>query len=65
MTALIELKPREIVTAEEIQNYMKGKIAGFKIPKHIIFIKGHEWPLRPTKKLDKHKLRDMAISILN
>ena len=65
VTALVELKRGEIVTGEEIRNYMKGKIAGFKIPKHIIFIEGQEWPLRPTKKLDKHKLRDMAISILN
>ncbi len=50
-----------VVTGEEIRNYMKGKIADFKIPKQFIFIEKHEWPLRPTKKLDKGKLREMAI----
>lgn len=64
VTAVVELKPGMAVTEKEIQNYMKGKIADFKIPKHIIFIEGHEWPLRPTKKLDKQKLYDMAISKL-
>ncbi|RJR49507.1 MAG: hypothetical protein C4576_06795 [Desulfobacteraceae bacterium] len=64
VTALVQLKPNVVVTAEELQNYMKGKIAGFKIPKHILLIEGHEWPLRPTKKLDKQKLRDMALSKL-
>jgi len=61
VTAIVELKPGKVVTAEEIRSYMKGKLADFKIPKHIIFIDRNEWPLRPTKKLDKMELRDMAI----
>lgn len=65
VTAMVELKPGSVVTGEEIQNYMKGNIADFKIPKHFIFIEKHEWPLRPTKKLDKEKLREMAIARLD
>lgn len=61
VTAIIELKTGQRVSAEEIRDYMKGKIAGFKIPKHIIFIEGNEWPLRPTKKLDKMKLSEIAL----
>lgn len=61
VTALVELKRGKSVSAEEIRDYMKGKIAGFKIPRHFIFIKGNEWPLRPTKKLDKMKLREIAL----
>lgn len=61
VTAIVELNPGKVITEEEIRGYMKGKIADFKIPKHIIFTEGDKWPLRPTKKLDKVKLRDMAI----
>lgn len=61
VTAVVQLKSGCSITAEEIISYMKGKIADFKIPKHIIFIEENEWPLRPTKKLDKMKLREMAI----
>jgi fatty-acyl-CoA synthase len=65
VTAIVEPKPGKSVTAEGIRSYMKGKIADFKIPKHIIFVEENEWPLRPpTKKLDKMKLRDMAIQKL-
>ncbi len=61
VTAIVQLKSDCSVTAEEIISYTKGKIADFKIPKHFIFIEEGEWPLRPTKKLDKMKLREMAI----
>lgn len=64
VTALVELKPGSVVTGQEIQDYLKGKIADFKIPKHFLFIEKHEWPLRPTKKLDKEKLREIAIARL-
>jgi fatty-acyl-CoA synthase len=64
VTATVQLKSGCSITGEEIINYMKGKIADFKIPKHIIFIEENEWPLRPTKKLDKMKLREMAIKKL-
>jgi fatty-acyl-CoA synthase len=58
---MVQLKPGCSITVEEVISYLKGKIADFKIPKHIIFVEENEWPLRPTKKLDKMKLREMAI----
>ncbi|MDO8721392.1 MAG: class I adenylate-forming enzyme family protein [Syntrophales bacterium] len=64
VTAIVQLKPNCSVTAEEMISYVKGKIADFKVPKHIIFIEENEWPLRPTKKLDKMKIREMAIQKL-
>lgn len=64
VTAIVQLKSGCSITAEEVISYLKGKIADFKIPKHIIFIEENEWPLRPTKKLDKMKLREIAIGKL-
>ena len=61
VTAVVQLKSGCSITSEEVISYLKGKIADFKIPKNIIFIEENEWPLRPTKKLDKMKLREMAI----
>ena len=38
VTAVVELKKGEKATAEEIKEFCKGKIAGYKIPKHVIFV---------------------------
>ena len=46
------------ITADEVLAHCKGKIASFKIPKHVFFI--DELPMTPTGKIQKHKLRDRA-----
>ena len=44
VTAVVVLHEGQTATAEEISSHCKGKIAGFKVPKNIIFIKDDEMP---------------------
>ncbi len=53
--AFVELAPGETVEAEELMQFCRGKIAGFKVPRYIRFVT--EWPMS-TSKVQKFKLRD-------
>lgn len=56
--AVIVLHEGQTATPEEITAYCKGKIAGFKVPKNIIFIKEEEMPKTPTGKILHRVLRE-------
>ena len=60
--AWIQLHPGEHATDEEIRAYCKGRIAHFKIPGHIRFV--DEFPMTVTGKLQKFRMREMAIEEL-
>jgi fatty-acyl-CoA synthase len=53
----VELKPSEMVSAEELIGWCRQKLAGYKIPRHIVFA---ELPKTSTGKVQKFKLREMA-----
>ncbi|MBI1181670.1 MAG: AMP-binding protein [Alphaproteobacteria bacterium] len=53
--AFIELKPGRHVTEQEIIEFCKGRIASFKVPRHVRFVT--EWPMSSTK-IQKFKLRE-------
>jgi len=53
--AFIELVPGMECTADEIIEYCRGKIASFKIPRHVRFVT--EWPMSATK-IQKFKLQE-------
>jgi acyl-CoA synthetase (AMP-forming)/AMP-acid ligase II len=53
--AFIELKPGIGCTEQEIIEYCRGKIASFKIPRHVRFVT--EWPMSATK-IQKFKLQE-------
>lgn len=55
--AFVELKPSEMVSAEELIGWCRQKLAGYKIPRHVIFT---ELPKTSTGKVQKFKLREMA-----
>ena len=57
--AWIQLHAGETATADDIRNFCKGKIAHFKIPGPIWFV--GEFPLTVTGKLQKFRMREMAI----
>lgn len=57
--AVIRLKEGENSSVEEIKEYCQGKIARHKIPKYIKFVA--EYPTTASGKIQKYKLRDMAI----
>ena len=52
--AYIELNPDTEVGEEELIDFCKDKIAGFKVPRHVRFI--DEWPMSSTK-IKKYQLQ--------
>jgi len=60
VTAVIEVEPGTTLTKEDVIAFCKGKIAGFKIPKHVLFINGADWPLLGAGKVNKGELKEWA-----
>jgi len=56
--AFIELEPGASANEEEMVAFCKGKIAGFKVPRYVRFVK--EWPISSTK-IQKFRLQDQLI----
>jgi fatty-acyl-CoA synthase len=58
VAAVVVLHEGQTATAEEITSHCKGKIAGFKVPKNIIFIKDEEMPRSGANKILHRVLRE-------
>ena len=56
--AFIKLKDGQLLLEEEVQEYCRGKIARYKIPKHVFFVE--EFPTTASGKVQKFKLREMG-----
>ena len=56
--ACVILKDDCQVSSEEIIGYCRGKLASFKMPKHVLFMT--EYPMTPSGKIQKFKLKDLA-----
>ncbi|MCP9259826.1 Acetyl-CoA synthetase [Dirofilaria immitis] len=48
------------ITAEDIRNFCKGRIAHFKIPRYILFKKENEFPVTVTGKVKKYEIRELS-----
>ena len=46
------------ISAASIMDYCRGKLASFKLPRHVIFMEGY--PMTPSGKVQKFKLRELA-----
>jgi fatty-acyl-CoA synthase len=57
--AWIQLRPGEEATADEIQQFCKGKIAYFKVPQFVRFV--DSFPMTVTKKVQKFLMREQEI----
>ena len=55
--AFVELKGSETVSAEELIGWCRRSLAGFKVPRHVVFT---ELPKTSTGKVQKFVLREMA-----
>jgi fatty-acyl-CoA synthase len=60
--AWVMLKPGETADDEEIRDFCKGRIAHYKIPRYIKM--ATEFPMTVTGKIQKFKMREMAIDEL-
>ena len=58
--AFVELKPGQKATGEELVAWCKKNLAGYKVPRHIVFA---ELPKTSTGKIQKFKLREMAKAV--
>lgn len=58
VTAVVVLHEGQTATPEEISAHCKGKIAGFKVPKTIVFIKDEEMPRSGAGKILHRILRE-------
>jgi len=58
VTAVVVLKKGETATSEEIIEWCRGKMAGYKKPKSVIFIKYSEMPRTATGKILHRELRE-------
>ena len=56
--AFIRLDPGHALTEPEVLDYCRGKIASFKIPRHVVFV--DDLPLTGSGKIQKVKLREEA-----
>lgn len=59
--AFIILKPGVKMTAEDVQDYCRGKIAWYKIPKFVAFV--DSYPLTASGKIQKYKLREESVRL--
>jgi fatty-acyl-CoA synthase len=60
IAAWIQLRAGERATEDEIRAFCKGRIAHFKIPRHVRFVE--EFPMTVTGKLQKFRMREMAVA---
>jgi fatty-acyl-CoA synthase len=56
--AFVRLEPGEKATEQEVAECCRGKIASYKIPRHVLFI--DEFPMTGSGKIQKAKLREEA-----
>src|SRR5512145_1028412 len=61
--AAIILKKGVEMSADEVKDFCQGRIANYKIPKYVKFVESY--PMTASGKIQKFKLRDMAIKELS
>jgi fatty-acyl-CoA synthase len=60
--AFIKLKDGKQLSVEAVQEFCRGQIARYKIPKYIFFIK--EFPMTASGKIQKYKLKEISLEML-
>lgn len=60
--AFIILKEGAELTAGEVQDFCRGQISRYKIPKYIFFV--NEYPMTASGKIQKYKLREMSLELI-
>jgi fatty-acyl-CoA synthase len=62
IAAFVKLKVDATTTPEGIRRFCKGKIASFKIPKHIKIV--NDFPMTVTGKIQKFRMREVLVEEL-
>ena len=61
--ACIVLEPGDTVTVGDLGAFCRGKLAGFKIPRHLLIL--DEYPMTSSGKVQKFRLRELALEALH
>lgn len=61
VTAVVQTWSGRDLTLEEVKEFCRRRVAGFKIPKKVLNIQEAEWPVTLVGKIDKIKLRYWAL----
>ncbi len=56
------MKDGATLTAEDVQDFCRGRISRYKIPAHVFFVT--EYPMTASGKVQKYKLREMSLELL-
>jgi fatty-acyl-CoA synthase len=60
--AWVKLKPGAEATAEDVQNFCRGRISHYKIPRYVKFV--DNFPMTVTGKIQKFLMRKQSIDEL-
>ncbi|MBM3491915.1 MAG: AMP-binding protein [Alphaproteobacteria bacterium] len=60
--AFVRIRPNHRLLASDVVEHCRDQIASFKVPRHVLFI--DELPMTASGKVQKHKLRDLALEQL-
>jgi fatty-acyl-CoA synthase len=58
--AFVELKPGTNVSSDDLMQWCRKHLAGYKCPRHVVFA---EIPKTSTGKIQKFKLRELAKAV--
>ena len=61
--AYVVLVPGVQVEALDLIAFCRGKVASFKVPRHVLWMK--EYPMTASGKVQKFKLRELSIQALD
>jgi fatty-acyl-CoA synthase len=62
LCAWVRLKEAGTVTDEDIRDFCRGRLAHFKIPRHVLFV--DEFPMTVTGKIRKVEMRQISVEKL-
>jgi acyl-CoA synthetase (AMP-forming)/AMP-acid ligase II len=61
VAAVVQLRPGASASADELIGSCRGRIASFKVPRHVLFVSA--WPMSATK-IQRFKVREQAMAAL-
>ena len=61
--ACVILNEGREASVRDLDDFCRGKLASFKIPRYLISVE--EFPMTPSGKIQKFKLREMALEMLD
>lgn len=64
VTAVVQVAAGTACTAEDIVERCRGRLAGYKIPKRVVFFGASDWKVTPTGKLDRKAATSLACARL-